>query len=703
MKIISQNLKTGTTELAEIACPQPGEGHVLIRTTLTLVSPGTERMLVGFGKANMVQKALQQPDKVKMVIDKIRTDGLPATIETVLNKLNAPIPLGYCNVGKVIKLGSGVKGIKVGDRVVSNGYHAEAVCVPTNLVTKVPDQVPDEMAVFTIISSIALQGLRLAKPTLGECFVVTGLGLVGLMSVQLLRAQGCRVLGLDFDEKRLKLAAAFGAEVHNLSNGDPIAVADNFSRNRGVDGVLVTAATNSDEPMSQAAQMCRKLGRVILVGVSGLKLNRDDFFKKEIKFQVSASYGPGRYDPNYEEHGNDYPIGYVRWTENRNFEAILDTMLSGSLSVDQLITHKYAFKDSIEAYHLLTEKNDALAIILEYTEPNVDLKTEVYSSVSALKRANLKGEKYLGFIGAGNYARGVLIPALKRADARLGTLVSEGGLSGWQASNKFKFLKSATLAKEVFQDPDIESVVIATRHDTHADLVLEALSSGKNIFVEKPLCLNLAELEKIEKTYSNLANPPKLMVGFNRRFSPLVEDLKEKIDQLNEPLSMAMTINAGHIPIEHWTQDLKIGGGRIIGEACHFIDLLRFLAGSIIEAAGILKMESISDDTVAITLKFENGSIGSINYFSNGNKGLQKERLEVYCGGRSAQINNFRSLKTYGWPGLKNKRLWKPNKGQENCLKAFLNSIDKKDYPPIPVNEIFEVHRIIFDLNDNKI
>ncbi len=522
MKQILQSLKTGATTIADVPCPAVQRGQLLIRSTHTLISAGTERMLVEFGKAGWIDKARQQPDKVRMVLDKIKTDGLLPTIETVFNKLDQPLPLGYCNVGVVLETGSGVTGFAPGDRVVSNGKHAEVVSVPVNLCAKVPDAVSDAEAAFTVLGAIALQGIRLVGPTLGEAVVVTGLGLIGLMAVQLLRAQGCRVLGLDFDPAKLALARRFGAETVDLAAGqDPLAAAQAFSRGRGVDAVLITASTQSNEPVRQAARMCRQRGRIVLVGVTGLELSRADFYEKELRFQVSCSYGPGRYDPNYEERGQDYPVGFVRWTEQRNFEAVLDLLAESRLDVKPLISHRFALADAEQAYALVGGAGPSLGVLLRYPtvaeQPEIVLRQQTValappSSPTPLSPGERgdgphpqplshgkRGGVAIGFIGAGNYATGVLIPAFKEAGARLRTVASNGGVSGLHAGRKFGFAATTTDTATVFADPEVDAVVVITRHDSHARYVIQALRAGKHVFVEKPLCLTLEELAEIEQ------------------------------------------------------------------------------------------------------------------------------------------------------------------------------------------------------------
>lgn len=704
MKQILQSLNTGLTEVAEVPCPNVGRGQLLIRSSRTLVSAGTERMLVDFGKASFVGKARQQPDKVRQVLDKVKTDGLAPTLEAVFNKLDQPLPLGYCNVGTVLEAGAGVTSFAPGDRVVSNGKHAEAVAVPVNLCTKVPDGVADEEAAFTVLGAIALQGIRLVQPTLGESVVVTGLGLIGLMTVQLLRAHGCRVLGIDFDPAKLELARSFGAETVDLSAGaDPVAAAMAFSRGRGVDAVIITASTKSSEPMHQAALMSRKRGRIVLIGVTGLELSRADFYEKELTFQVSCSYGPGRYDPNYEEKGRDYPVGFVRWTEQRNFEAVLDMMAEGRLNVGALISHRFPLDDAAAAYELVSGKGQSLGILLEY--PGAEA-----APVEALTRrtvalapvaATPQGRAAIGFIGSGNYATAVLIPAFKSADARLVSVVSSAGVSGVHAGRKFGFEKTSTDVAEALNDPAVNAVVIATRHDTHADLVCRALEEGKHVFVEKPLALTQEELARVGAALEAAKArgvKPILTVGFNRRFAPQVLKIKSLLDGVSGPKSFVMTVNAGAIPAEHWTQDQEVGGGRIVGEACHFIDLLRHLAGTPILAHRITTLDAVTADTATITLPFSDGSIGTIHYFANGSKAFPKERLEVFAGGRILQLDNFRRLKGFGWPRFGRMNLWRQDKGQKACAQAFVRAVREGSAAPIPLQEVLEVSRVTIEL-----
>jgi predicted dehydrogenase/threonine dehydrogenase-like Zn-dependent dehydrogenase len=706
LKQILQSLKTGKTEVVNVPSPGITPGNLLVQSTRTLVSAGTERMLVDFGRANFIDKARQQPDKVRMVLDKIVADGLMPTIETVLNKLDRPLPMGYCNVGIVSKVGGGVTGFAVGDRVASNGKHAEVVSSPVNLCAKVPDAVSDDEAAFTVIGAIALQAIRLVQPTIGEAVVVTGLGLIGLMSVQILRANGCRVLGIDFDSSRCEMARQFGAETVDLSNGeDPVNAAQSFSRGRGVDAVVVAATTENDEVMHQAAEMCRKRGRIVLVGVVGLNLRRDDFFKKELAFQVSASYGPGRYDSNYEEKGQDYPVGFVRWTEQRNFEAVLDMMADGRLNLEPLITHRFLICEADKAYEVVGGTEPSLGILLEYPGIEISPSTqtiEFHSSSESISSGEGSATVSVSFVGSGNYATAVLIPAFKEMGVRMRSVASVTGVSGVHAGRKFSFEESTTDTNTIFVDEDTNAVVITSRHDSHANFVLKGINAGKHVFVEKPLCLTLDELSKIERAYSK-ADGKLVMVGFNRRFAPQIQKMKSLLGRVLDSKVFIMTVNAGAIPAEHWTQDLEIGGGRIIGEACHFIDLLRFLTGSSIsgfEAVSIGNTHdtAVAEDKASITLRFEDGSIGIIHYLANGHKSFPKERLEVFAGGRILQLDNFRKLRGYGWPGFNKMNLWRQDKGQKACAAAFVKTVEQGREAPIPFNEIIEVSRVSIEI-----
>lgn len=697
MKQVLQNLANGDTSLVDVPCPKAKNSNVLIETTKTLVSVGTERMLVDFGKAGWIEKARSQPDKVKMVLEKVQTDGLAATYDAVKSKLDQPLPLGYCNVGTVLD-GSNT-GFETGTRVVSNGNHAEVVRVPKNLVAAIPEDVDDESASFTVLGAIAMQGIRLIKPTLGETVVVTGLGLIGLLAVQILKANGCRVLGIDFDSAKCELAKQFGAEVVDLSKGeDALVTAEAFSRGRGVDAVLITASSKSNDIMHQAATMCRKRGRIVLVGVVGLELSRADFYEKELTFQVSCSYGPGRYDEEYESKGKDYPIAFVRWTEQRNFEAILDLMASRAINVKPLVSHRFSIDDAKAAYEKLDDRA-SLGIVLDYSSTEeADLTN---ATVALSEQADFTAKKgNVAFIGGGNYASRVLIPAFKQAGANLTSIVTSGGISAVHHGKKNGFAKASTDMEQALNDTT-DTVVIATQHNLHAAQAIAALEKGKHVFVEKPLALNHSDIDAIEMAQK--ASNTMVMVGYNRRFAPQVQKMKELLDKKAAPKTFIMTMNAGDIPADHWTQDPTVGGGRIIGEACHYIDLMRFLAGEKITSFNAVKMGEnnfveITEDKAIITLTFEDGSIGSIHYFANGGKAFPKERIEVFCDDAVLQLDNFRKLTGHGWQGFRKMNLWSQDKGQVSCSKAFMDAVKKGGQSPIPQDEIFEVARVSVDI-----
>jgi predicted dehydrogenase/threonine dehydrogenase-like Zn-dependent dehydrogenase len=699
---VFDNLVTGTIAATEVPVPATRSGQILIATRRSLISAGSERTLVEFGEANLIAKARSQPEKVRQVLDKLKTDGLIPTVETVFSRLGQPMPFGYCNAGLVLDVGEGVTRFSVGDRVVSNGPHAEVVSVPQNLCARIPDDVGDDEAAFTVLAAVALQGVRLAEPTLGENVAVLGLGLLGLMTVQILRANGCRVLGIDFDSNRLELARQFSAETVELGAGmDPVASAMAFSDGRGIDAVLITAATKSDEPIHQAAQMCRKRGRIVQVGWTGLNLRRDNFYKKEISFQVSCSYGPGRYEPEYEQKGHDYPYGYVRWTEQRNFQAVLNLMADGNLNVEPLITHRFPIQDASSAYALLSKKTSALGILFTYPDrsPGDSLErsiqiTPVNSSVPPLPGS----QAVIGIIGAGAFASAAFFPNLSKTSATIKTIASLGGASAAQAARKFAVQQATTDYQTILDDPEINTVFIATRHNTHAQIVCEAIQAGKHVFVEKPLALNHEELEKIKETFNNQRSnfPVHLMVGFNRRFSPLSVKMRQLLMRRTQPLALIYTVNAGYIPEEHWVQDLEVGGGRIIGEGCHFIDLLRyFVSAPIVDvqarmmgrASGI----QIRQDKMSIILAFEDGSLGTVHYFANGTKSFPKERVEVFSEGRILALDNFKTLRGYNWPGFKKKTLSRQDKGHTAEITTFVQQIVNGGKLLIPWEELQEV------------
>lgn len=690
MKQIIQSFKTGETILEVVPAPQVKRGTVLIQTTRSLVSLGTERMLVEFGKSNLIQKARQQPDKVKQVLDKIKTDGLMPTVETVFNKLGEPLPLGYCNVGRVIAVGEGVNDFKVGDRVVSNGQHAEFVCVPKNLVAHIPDNVSDEEATFTVIGSIGLQGIRLLNPTLGETVVVVGLGLIGLLTAQLLVANGCRVIGSDIDESKLEMAKKWGIIPFNPLKGDVVKFVEDLTDGTGADGVVITASAKNNDIISQAARMSRKRGRIVLVGVIGLNISRAEFYEKELTFQVSCSYGPGRYDEDYEQKGIDYPLAFVRWTEKRNFETILQAISSNRIHVNEMITEIIELDDYLRIYGEIGNSR-SIASILKYDE-NVNINP---SSNVKLKDTDFSASKgVIGIVGSGNFTKMTMMPALKDSGAHYKYITSNGGVTGTALAQKYAIANSTTDYKEILKDSEVDLVLITTRHNLHAPMVIESLNADKNVFVEKPLALNNDELNQIIEAQQKSGKT--ITVGFNRRFSPHMEKIKQLVG--DSPMNVIATMNAGFIPANVWVHDMKVGGGRIIGEACHYIDLITYLTGSKVKsvcmnAMGVNPEENT--DNVSILLKYENGSTGVINYFANGSKAYSKERVEVFSQERTFIMDNFRKTEAFGVKGF-TKLKTSLDKGHKNQFHTLIKKTKEGGSPLIPLDEIINTTKASF-------
>lgn len=691
MKQIIQSLRTGETLLEEIPVPQVGDGQLLIKTSRTLVSLGTERMLIEFGKANLIQKARQQPERVKMVLDKIRAEGLMPTLEAVFNKLDQPIPLGYCNAGSVVAVGRGVSGFKVGDRVASNGSHAEYVCVPQNLVAHIPENVTDDEAVFTVIGAIGLQGIRLLNPTLGETVVVIGLGLIGLITAELLLANGCTVIGIDLDDQKLKIAQEKGIiPINPASGNDPVNTVVSLCKGVGADGVIITASAKNNDIIRQAAQMSRKRGRIVLVGVIGLDINRADFYEKELTFQVSCSYGPGRYDEQYEQKGQDYPLSYVRWTEQRNFEAILQALASRRLDVTPLITDRFPLQDYQKIYGNMGQSR-SIASVLVYPD------TAVHESVVTIDNRNFEARKgVVGIIGAGNFTKAGLLPSLKILKADIKYIASNSGVSGTLMAKKYHIAGSTTDYHQILADPDVDTVFITTRHNQHSSMVVEALEAGKHVFVEKPLAISSAQLDNIKNAYQG-RNTQHLMVGFNRRFSPHIIKMKSLLDDA-APKNLVSTMNAGFIPYNLWFHEMTTGGGRIIGEACHHIDMLTFLSGSLVASVCMNAMgrnPQENTDNASMMLRFQNGDLGVINYFSNGNKAYSKERIEVFSQDKTLILDNFRRLDGYGFKGFSSLKT-KLDKGHHEQFSRFMKTVKEGDPALIPFEVLVNTTQTTF-------
>ncbi len=680
---VLQSLNNGQTLIAEVPAPAVGSGKLLIRTDRTLISAGTEKMLVEFGQAGWIGKAKAQPEKVKQVLDKIRADGLLPTLDAVFSKLGEPLPLGYCNAGTVLEVGKGVSGFEVGDRVVSNGPHAGFVAVPQNLCAKIPTNVDLDEAAFTVLASIGLQGIRLAEPTLGECFVVYGLGLIGLITVQLLRANGCQVIGVDINRRRLDLAESFGAEViHGGECSDIPSRIHSLTSNRGADGVIITASAKTDEIISIAAKSCRKRGRIVLVGVIGLNIRRSDFYEKELSFQVSCSYGPGRYDSEYEEKGNDYPLGFVRWTEQRNFEAVLQMLRQGLISFKPLISHRFPIEKGVDAYGLIQSDSSALGVVLEYSSESSKYEQTVSIHPREAKASSLEKEVVTAVVGAGNFTRATLMPAMRGLGYRCKYVVGRSSTSEiHHTASKFQVENATTDLDRVLNDEEVNLLLITTNHDSHARLVCEGLRGNKHVFVEKPLGLTVQELVEIRRVADE--HPARrVLVGFNRRFSPHTVRCRELLAGRSHPVAIQILVNAGEIPSDHWVHDPEVGGGRIIGEACHFLDWISYVAGAPILSVGAMEMGGaveIGQDKMSIHVTLADGSIGSVCYLANGSKAYPKESFRVFSDNRVFEIDNFRVSRGYGFRGFSKLKTARQEKGHRQQFAAILESLKGSD------------------------
>lgn len=700
MKQLLQNIKNGKTTIEDIPIPTPRDGQALVKISASLVSAGTERMVVEFAEKNLVGKARSRPDLVKQVLDKAKREGLTQTIQAAFNRLDQPMGLGYSSAGTIIALGKNMQGFKVGQRVAcaGGGYatHAEYNVVPKNLLTPLPKNVDFESAAFTTLGAIALHGFRLAEPQLGENVAVIGLGLLGLLTIQIASAAGCNVLGIDLDPKRVKLASSLGLQA--VTRPEAEASASAFSYQRGFDAVIICADTSSNDPIELAGVIARDRGRVVATGAVGLNIPRKIYYEKEISFINSRSYGPGRYDSNYEENGVDYPLGYVRWTEGRNFQAVVDLLSSRKLQVESLISHRFSIEDGVKAYEVITgkKKESFLGVLLTYSSNEKKETSNKISFRSSLVTRN-SSLVTLGVLGAGLYANSTLLPVIKNnKDFELVGIASSGGLHAQHSGKKFGFQYATSNEDEIINDKNINTIAVLTRHDTHADLVIKSLKAGKNVFVEKPLALDSTQLSAISKTLHS-ANS-LLLTGFNRRFSPLAQSLKSQISSLQSPLHAHYRINAGFIPSNHWTQDPIMGGGRIIGEACHFIDLITFLVGEppvSVHAVALPNNGKYSEDNVSMTFTFSDGSIGIVDYLANGDKSLPKERLEVFCEGMVAVLDDYVSL-TVTKDGKKKVESMSQDKGWKNEITAFAKAIKEGGEPPIPYEHLIGVTKASF-------
>jgi len=697
MKQLLQNLRDGRTVVEEVPIPTPRAGMALVKTAASLVSAGTERMVVEFAEKSLAGKARSRPDLVKQVLDKARREGLLATVQSALNRLDQPMALGYSSAGTIVALGSDMGGFKVGQRVAcaGGGYavHAEYAVVPRNLLALLPKNLDFESAAFATLSAIALHGFRLAEPQVGERVAVIGLGLLGLLAGQIAAAAGCQVFGVDIDPRRVTLAASLGLGA--VVRSKAVDSAQAFTAQRGFDVVLICADTPSADPVELAGTLARDRARVVAVGAVGLELPRKLYYEKELSFINSRSYGPGRYDASYEEAGRDYPIGYVRWTEGRNLEAVLELMADGKLQTAPLISHRFPIEKAASAYEIITgkKKEPFLGVLLTYDPKREDAGGRVLFPIVRRQTSDVR----LGVLGAGNFANAMLLPSIKKAGGiELVGIASAGGLQAQHSARKFGFAYAASSDDEIINDPKVNTVAILTRHDSHADLVVKALKAGKNVFVEKPLAINSDQLSAISKALK-AEGCPLMAVGFNRRFSPLARGLSTFYSDRTEPMHVHYRVNAGSIPLNHWTQDPAIGG-RIIGEACHFVDFITFLVGAApvsVSAHGLPDGGKYREDNVSMTFTFPDGSLGIVDYLANGDRSVAKERVEVFCGGKVAILDDFRSLETVE-DGKRKEVKGRQDKGWVDEWKAFARAIREGGEPPVPYEQLIGVTKSTF-------
>jgi len=691
MKQLIQSYKTGKIEVVDVPTPGCGSNGVLVETKTSLVSAGTEKMMIDLAKKSLVGKAQARPDLVKQVLEKIKRDGLKPTLEKVFSKLDSPVALGYSCAGEILMVGSNVTNFKPGDRIACAGAgyasHAEINFIPHNLVAKIPENVSYQQASFTTVAAIALQGVRQLDPTIGEKIAVIGAGLIGQITIQLLKANGCDVIAIDIARDKLELAKEMAADAV-AQNADMIEAVQEFSDGKGVDGVIITASTKSNSLMESAGELCRIKGRVIIVGMFPIEIPRDVYYKKELECKLSMSYGPGRYDPQYEEGGVDYPFSYVRWTEQRNMETILNLISQKRITPEKLVTHTFEFTDVLKAYELITDKKSEpyLGIVLEYHN------VEKQHTIVELKKIKKESIIELALVGAGNFSQSVALPLLSKLTLNFTTLVDFDTSIGTHIGKKFNFEKVSSSLQDVLNNKNINTVMITTPHNTHVNLVISCLKAGKNVFVEKPLALNEQELLEIKKVYDKVKL--HLMVGFNRRFSSHAKRIIKFMSKASTPMIMNYVINAGAIPPEHWTQNFQVGGGRIIGEVCHFIDFMQFISGSdpsLVFATSIDTSNDLynNDDSIHITIKFKDGSIGCITYHAVGESSLPKEYFEVSAGTRTAKMYNFYRTELFN-KGKKTKYTTKvQDKGFTEEYTQFFDAITNGKETPVDFHSIY--------------
>jgi polar amino acid transport system substrate-binding protein len=708
MKQVLQNRKTGRPFVGEVPVPALQRGRVLVRSVASLISAGTERAAVELVSKGLVQEARQRPDLVKAVVAKVKNEGILNTFASVRDKMAASQALGYSAAGIVSAVAEDVTEFQIGDRVACAGVgfasHAEVLSVPKNLCVHLPESVSFESGAYGTLGAIALQGVRLAEPTLSESVVVIGLGLVGQLTVQLLKANGCRVFGLDLDQSRVSLATEMGADRAGVSNEEAAKAIDTWTRGNGADAVLVTAATESNQPIELAAKVSRLKGRVIVVGMTGMDIPRQPFFSRELKLIISMSYGPGRYDPDYEERGHDYPLPYVRWTEKRNIESFLELVADKRVNVERLTTHRFPITEAEHAYRLISGdvQEPYLGVVLNY-DPEAEVGRRVSLSATAPAR-KLEKSIVLGVIGAGGYVPAMLLPHFKAENVQFQSIVTASGISAHDVGKRFGFAYAVSSADEVLEDANVNLVVIGTRHDTHAELARKALELNKHVFVEKPLALNDHELDSVLDAAGSSAR--KLMVGFNRRFSPLAQRAKDFFAGRDTPLSILYRVNAGRIPKDHWTQNAEEGGGRIVGEVCHFIDLMQYLTEAppvfvFAEAMSAKSGKIVDADSVFITLRFADGSNGAVAYLSEGDNALAKERVEIFGGGRVFVLDDYRRATLYKDGREEQVTLKAQDKGQQAQVRAVCASVLEGGAAPISLDELAATSRATFRVLDS--
>ena len=707
MKQVLQNRKTGRPFVGEVPVPALQRGRVLVRTVASLISAGTERAAVELVSKGLVQEARQRPDLVKAVVAKVKNEGLLNTFASVRDKMAASQALGYSAAGIVAAVAEDVDEFQVGDRVACAGVgfasHAEVLSVPKNLCVHLPEGVSFEWGAYGTLGAIALQGVRLAEPTLGESVVVIGLGLVGQLTVQLLKANGCRVFGLDLDQSRVALALELAADKAAISDDDAAKEIEAWTGGYGADAVLITAATDSNQPVELAARVSRLKGRVIVVGMTGMDIPRAPFFSRELKLVISMSYGPGRYDVNYEERGLDYPLPYVRWTEKRNIDSFLQLVGDKRVNVERLTTHRFPIAEADRAYQLISGdvREPYLGVVLNY-DPDAELVRRV--SLTATPARKAEKSIVLGVIGAGGYVPAMLLPHFKSEGVEFRSIATASGVSAHDVGKRFGFAYAVSNAEEVLNDMDVNLVVVGTRHDLHAELARKTLERDKHAFVEKPLALNDEQLESVLEVAAS--SKAKLMVGFNRRFSPLARRAKQFFAGRETPLSILYRVNAGRVAKEHWIQDAQEGGGRIVGEVCHFVDLMQFLIGAppvsvFAEAVSAKSSKIVDADSVFITLRFADGSNGSVAYLSEGDKGLAKERVEIFGAGRTFVLDDFRRATLYKDGREEQVTLKAQDKGQQAQVHDICASVIAGGAAPISLDELAATSRATFRALDS--